>query len=574
MNIALATRRSFLASVAAVGSASLFQACPAAAKGRGWRAPSVSQRRRLANLAHFGPKPAAEGKRGLAITTHPLATQAAVDMLRAGGNAVDAICAASLTQTVVEPHMTTITGVFSILYFDAKTQTSFYLNGTNNAPLNFANFQMSQLGEALSDGRGVTTPGWWAGFEGAMKRWGTLPLRQVMAPAIHYAREGFEVHPFLWGEAFQYVEKIAQSEQGREVYLPKGTLVRPGEPIYQKRYADLLDRLAEEGSDYYYRGRFAENFAAVVQAAGGYITRTDFLAYRPIWAEPVRSRYRGHDLVAAPFPDYGGNNLAEILNVLDKVDLKALGPAFESPQTALTLYRIMDMVYGDAARRHSGQSKQTVEEALSPEVAEERFMKLRLPPARLSMHKTGSSLTVPGSNHLTVVDEQGNVATVLHSVMSLPWSNGLFVEGASICAAAGHYPMGLPKPGGRLFSRIAPNIFLKDGQPVLASGSPSVSLMENIVQNSTNILDFGIPIEESVMKPRFGAASPFKAGKYLAERDLGDSYIKTLVDGGVDVDLTNGWSWWLGSFDGISIDSHRAAHARPDPRRSGLALAA
>jgi gamma-glutamyltranspeptidase/glutathione hydrolase len=127
------------------------------------------------------------------------------------------------------------------------------------------------------------------------------------------------------------------------------------------------------------------------------------------------------------------------------------------------------------------------EKRLSKAYAAERFSKLTGKPINLM-----DPPPKPGSSHLTVVDEEGNIATVLHSVMSFTWSNTLFVDGVSICGAFLHYASGVPEPGQRIFSRIGPNIFFKDGKPVLASGSPSISLMENIFQNTINILDFGL----------------------------------------------------------------------------------
>ncbi|QIB66982.1 hypothetical protein G3T16_17895 [Kineobactrum salinum] len=115
-------------------------------------------------------------------------------------------------------------------------------------------------------------PGYWAGWQGAQDRFGTLPRKHVMAAAIHYAREGFEIHPFLFGEMFVMLEQIGTNPQGREVFMPGRRLVQPGEKLYQKRYADLLERLADEGNDYFYHGAYAEHFSRIVQQRGGSIT--------------------------------------------------------------------------------------------------------------------------------------------------------------------------------------------------------------------------------------------------------------------------------------------------------------
>ena len=148
-----------------------------------------------------------------------------------------------MAQTVLEPHMTTLTGVFSLQYFDAKTGKVSYLNASNNAPKNFP-LTVEMLGKemnaVLADGRGVTVPGFWAGVEAAMKKYGTISMQRCLAPAIDYARNGFANHGFLWGELFVSLEKISKSQQGMEIFMPGNAILKPGEIVYQKRAADLL----------------------------------------------------------------------------------------------------------------------------------------------------------------------------------------------------------------------------------------------------------------------------------------------------------------------------------------------
>ena len=187
---------------------------------------SDARRRELIDAAHFGAKSLATSRRGMAICSHPLASQEAVEVLRDGGNACDAALTASVAQTVVEPHMTTITGVLSMLYYDAASGETTYVNGSVNAP------QAALPGFSPADlvtGRGVAVPGFWAGFEAAHARHGVASRRRVLEPAIRYAREGFEIHPFLWGEIFVMCQTIGLTEQGREIYMPGKALPRPGD---------------------------------------------------------------------------------------------------------------------------------------------------------------------------------------------------------------------------------------------------------------------------------------------------------------------------------------------------------
>ena len=576
-------RREFISGIAAGTAALGVAGCSTAAQPRTPYSPiSAAREAELIGAANFGRKTPASGKEGLAVSTHPVVSQVAVDVLKEGGNAVDAICAASMAQTVLEPHMTTLTGVFSLQYFDAKTGKVSYLNASNNAPKNFP-LTVEMLGKemnaVLADGRGVTVPGFWAGVEAAMKKYGTISMQRCLAPAIDYARNGFANHGFLWGELFVSLEKISKSQQGMEIFMPGNAILKPGEIVYQKRAADLIERLAYEGSDYFYHGGFAEKFSREVQAAGGWITPEDFAAYEVMWQQPVQSSYRGYDLVAAPDPDFGGVVFAEIMNMAELMDIQKLGPAWDSDETAFRLLQIIGRVGADNIVQAFTGATPDMATRVSKAYAEQRFAKLgNEKPANyieeLMQLGGGDAVPYPGSNHLTVTDAEGNVATVLHSCMSLPWSNGLFVDGISICAAGAHFGSGIPAPGGRINARIGPHMFLKNGKCVIAGGSPSVSLQENMTQNAINLLDFGMSIEDAVHKPRFGGSSMSKPGAIIMEPDMPAAIIKRLEKSGGKADIVNPWNWMNGSYDSIYTDPNTGiAHACGDPRRTAMAIA-
>ena len=206
-------RRDMLKSVAAVGLAASAQSAEAREK------PAKRTRE-----AHFGLKTPASGHKGLAISGHPAASEIAVDILREGGNACDALLAAALAQTVLEPHLTTVTGCFSMLYYDAATKSSRYLNGNVNAP-------MAPL-EGFSErdvptGRAVAVPGYWAGFEAAHRELASMPLSRIMKPAIDHAREGVSCGPFLWAEIYSMQTVIGKTEAGRRIFMPERALPNP-----------------------------------------------------------------------------------------------------------------------------------------------------------------------------------------------------------------------------------------------------------------------------------------------------------------------------------------------------------
>ena len=557
----------------ATASYGLAQAGPATpftpnADAPGGTAGSVddAERKRLVAQAVFGKKTPAHSQGGMVICAHPLATRAGTDILRAGGNAADAALAASITQTVVEPHMTGITGVLSMLYFDAKTGKTSYINGGMNRPM----AELKGWGPlATTSGLGCGVPGFWAGYEASREKHATLSSKELCAAAIAYARGGFEVHPFLYGEMFTMANTLGQSEQGREIFFDEGALVNPGAMLYQKRAADTLETLAEEGNDYFYRGDFARKHCEAVQAAGGVMTVEDFARYDVRFDEPATGSYRGYDLVGSPLPDHGGLHVIEILQMLEFLDVKKLGPVPESPELLWQMARICQQVFNDGGKHRDPKYHEVPADLIaSKQYAETRFRLLQM-----DAPLPDSPAPSPGSCHVSAVDKDGNAATILHSCMSLPWSNGLFANGVAVFATGAHFFRVMPGPGERASVYVAPNMVLKNGKPVIVSGSPSGSLLQNIVQNTTNMLDHGMDFETSTNLPRFGNAYSAGGGMFLAtEADFPAATREAANKRGLGLQVVNPFNFGMGSFEGIYIDpSTNRRSACGDARRCALA---
>ena len=528
-------------------------------------------RKQLTDAARFGRKRPASGRDGIAVTSHPIVTRVATDTLRAGGNAADAALAASVAQTVVEPHMTTICGVLSMLYFDAKTGQTTYLNGSMTRPAALTSFTEADIPTAKS----VAVPGFWAAFEAGLERHGSMKKADLVAPAIELATEGFEVHPFLYGMTFEQVGTLGRYTEGRETYFRDGRLIEVGEVLRQPRLADTLGKLVDGGNDFFYRGTFAQRMVDTVQAAGGVMTRQDLEDYEARWMEPARGTYRGYDVVGSPPPDRGGTHFIEILNLIEQIPLLEWGPPTQSADSLYWLTRFCGEVYVEGFNQRDPRDYYVPLELItSKEFAAQRFELMKM-----SDPKAVGTPPYPGSNHVTVVDKDGNVASILHSVMSLPWTSGLFVDGVSLWAGAVHFLGNLPKAGGRGSCFVAPTIIFKDGAPVLTAGSPSVGLIQNLVQNAVNILDFGIDIETSVHRPRFGGPtlSSFPGGgfnnpTYYCEADIDESLRNEVTKRGIHFDVVNAWNANSGSYEGVHL-INSVGHACADPRRAGAAEA-
>lgn len=523
--------------------------------------------------ARFGHKARVETEHGLVVSSDPLATRAAVEVLKEGGNACDAVLAAAMMQLVTEPHMTSITGGLSLLYRDGQSGISGYLNGNVSAPL-------AELpgynGADLYTGRGVPVPGWWPAFEAAREIWGTQSRARLLNPAIEVAREGFPMDPYLYGVMYGRQEGIGVHAQGREVFWPQGHLLTQGEYVVQARLARTLERLRDEGMDYY-RGDFARIFSDECRRGGGVITPADFESAQPMFQRPVQGTYRDRfTIIGSPPPDDGGMMLIEALNLLEQVDLRRLGPGAESFETLQWLMRVHDEVYYapprqgdlDTAPRETGI-------LLSKEYAAERFELMRVREPRA----TGVVMPTPGTIHLAVVDSQRNIASCTHSHMASGWANGLFAEGFQLSGGGSFFQRILPQPGARATVYLAPNIVLKDDKPVIVSGSPSVSLVSCVLQNLVNLMDFDMDIETSVHQPRFGTRphnpqNGWERGNTLESgfsQPMQDQFLAWAKKRRLWHQLIQPRSTLTGNFEAITLDptNDRLASCA-DPRRCGL----
>ncbi|MEV5300960.1 gamma-glutamyltransferase [Amycolatopsis methanolica] len=513
----------------------------------------------LARSAAYGPKEPVEAERGMVVTSHPLAVRAGLDVLRDGGTAADAALAAAAAQLVVEPHMTALTGGLEMLHWDGASGEASYLNGNVAAPLApLPGF----TGADLTTGRGVPVPGWWPAFRAAHERFGRLSRDRLLRDAIQVARDGFAVNPYLFGEMYAHRAELGCHEQAREAFLPGGTLVAPGGTLRQDRVARTLERLRDEDLDYYL-GDFARAFAAECARVGGVITTEDFAAYEAQWSEPLRGTYRDVEVVASAPPDDGGCQLIEALNMLELVDLP--GPAHDCVDTLDLLVAVHNEVYYAPPRTAAAD----LETLLSKDFAARRMDRLgALPPA--------VPTPVPGTIHITVVDERRNIASVTHSHMASPWVNGLFAEGFQLSGGGSFFQRCVPWPGERATVYLAPNLVLRDGVPVIASGSPSVSLVACVLQNLVNLVDFGMSIEESVAAPRFGVRPHEPAAGWLPGVTLEHGFApgvdrelrRRCAERGLWLHDLGPWHSLTGNFEGITLHGG-LLRSCADPRRNG-----
>jgi gamma-glutamyltranspeptidase/glutathione hydrolase len=420
----------------------------------------------------------ATATRAMVSTSHPLATSAALDMLRRGGSAADAYVAAAAVQVVVEPPMTTFGGVLQMTWFDSLAGKSTLVAGGFGRPA----AETGDWDEAGADsGRTIAAPGWLVGAREGWRRFGRLRWAELFEHALAHAREGFTIDPQLWGWVFEYRLKAARFPEGQRLWYPNGHLLNVGDVLVQPDLARTIAMIqSDEDLDTFYRGEFAERYVATARADGGRITLEDMARQRDsgiaVEAEPI-GRYRGYDIHAP-----GANLIALALGAVEHGDLRALGPAAENPETLYLQMRLVEEIW------HEG---------LAPKGMGSADLWSRVAGRPSNPYDAWN----PGTNALVVFDGDGNVASGTHSCSSAPFGNGHIIDGVWLSRPMIVWGQPTPAPRG-----ISTSLLLaKDGKAALAVGSPSISCVHNILQNTINVIEFGMSARASASQPLFGA---------------------------------------------------------------------
>lgn len=450
-------------------------------------------------------------RRGLVAASQPLAAQAGLEILQAGGNAVDAAIAAVATLCVVEPTSTGIGGDAFALIWSAREQRLYGLNASGPAPAGLTAEWVHAQGHAAMPALGplpVTVPGSLRGWEKALARFGALPLSRLLRRPWHYARHGFPVSERIAQAWSRSVEKMGQHPDSRRVWLPLGRAPRPGELFRNPEFAATLTAIAAEGVDAFYAGDIGRQIAATVQQAGGVLTQDDLVAYDAEWVEPLAAEYRnGYTFHELP-PNGQGLTALLALNIARGFDLPAL--SFDDPDRWYLLIEATKLAFADAAA-YIGDPRQVdvpVAALLSERYTEERRALIRLDsaldprPGRPDHH--GDTV------YLTVADEEGNMVSWIQSLY-MGFGSGLTAgttgvqlqnRGANFTLEPGH-PNEVA-PGRRPYNTIIPGFITCEGQAWASFGVMGGFMQpQGHLQVGSNLVDYGMDPQSALDAPRF-----------------------------------------------------------------------
>lgn len=528
-------------------------------------------------------------KKGMACTSDPRATAAAIEILQNGGNAVDAAIAANAVLGVVEPMSCGIGGDLYSIVWDAKSQSLTGLNASGRSPasLNRQVFADKELKEIpLYGPLSWSVPGCVAGWFDLHEKHGKLPMKQILARAITIAENGFPVSPIIAGYWAKTEQSFKPWPDSRATFLLQSQRApRTGDIFSNPHLANSYRAIAEGGADAFYRGEIAKKIVAFSNANGGYFQIEDFHNHRNEWVEPISTNYRGYDVWQIP-PNGQGLAVLQMLNVLENHDLKAFG--WGSPETTHLLIEAKKLAYADRARFYADMEMENVpvKQLASKTYGNLQNKRISLNTALTDVPAGDPKLIDGDTVYLCVVDEQRNCCSLIQSNFHgfgsqvVPGDVGFALQNRGhLFSLDAQHPNRL-EPQKRPFHTIIPSIVTRDGKPVFVFGVMGGDMQpQGQVQVLTNWIDFGMNIQMAGDTARVrheGSATPTgtpadpKGGVVHFESGLPASTIEALEQLGhvVQPSKTS-----MGGYQGIRIDWERGIlEGATESRNDGLAL--
>jgi len=475
--------------------------------------PLLAQPDRITGRA-FATRSPVLGLHGMVCTSQPLATQAGLDILKAGGSAVDAAIAANAALGLMEPVSNGVGGDLFAIVWDAKTKKLYGLNASGRSPLGLSYDQLkAELAKTATPNhipaRGflpISVPGAVDGWFALHGRFGRLPMKDLLAPAIRHAEEGFPVTQYighLWGLGVRSAQADKFPGAFLDVYAPGGRAPAEGEVFRNPALAHTLRLVSEQGRDAFYHGEIADRIDAFMRANGGYLRKIDLEKNAPTWVEPVSVNYRGYDVYELP-PNSQGIAALQMLNILEGYDLKAMG--YNSPDALHVMIEAKKLAFEDRAKFYADPAFAKIPLAglLAKEYAAARRQLINPARAARTCDAGNPALQDGDTIYLCTADAEGNMVSLIQSNyrgmgsgITVPGLGFTFQDrGELFTLEAGH--ANVYAPGKRPFQTIIPGFVLKNGQPWEAFGVMGGAMQpQGHVQVLVNQIDFGLGVQEA-----------------------------------------------------------------------------
>lgn len=526
------------------------------------------------------------GRQGAVAAEHPLAAAAGLNVLQGGGNAADAVVAMAAVTGVVQPMMCGLGGDAFLVYYEAASGRYYALSGSGVAPRGARREYFVRQGYATMPLAGILTvavPGAVAATTKAWERFGSRPFTELLAPAIHYAREGFPVSTALSRQMSLNREKLRQYPATAAIFLREGEPYQTGDILIQKDLAVSMEKVARDGEETFYRGELAAAILGCSEAHGGLFAPEDLADHRTMVEGPLAVDYRDCTIYQTP-PVSQGFIMLEMLNILEGFDLGGMVPG--AAEAVHLMVEAKKLAYADRLR-YAGDSRWVdfpLARLLSKEFAAER--RQAIDPGR-AMAAEYVSEAAGDTTSFVAVDREGNAASFIHS-LSLAFGSGVTVDGTGILlnnrAGRGFtLEEGHPNcimPGKRTMHTLNCYIVARDGKPWLVGGTPGGDGQPQWnAQIVTNCVDFGLDLPGAVNAPRwnsFPGTDPANQASRLElwiEERAGREVIDGLAAKGHRMKVLEAWQGG-GAVQIVRINQASGVlEAYSDPRSEGQALA-
>ena len=496
------------------------------------------------------------GKNGMVASEQGLATQVGLDILKQGGNAIDAAVAVGFALAVVLPNAGNIGGGGFMVLHDDKTGKDVAIDFREIAPAKASrDMYLDNQGKVI-DGKSLFThdasgvPGTVAGMEYALKKWGTMPLSKVLEPAIKLADKGFIVSDVLAQTLKEEKSTLGKWSSSKAIFFKNGEPLKSGDLLVQKDLAKSLRLIAKQGAKAFYQGEIATKIAKEMQSHGGTMTLEDLKAYKVVERQPIIGDYRGYKVVTMPPPSSGGVHLIEILNMLEHYPIKEDG--VNSAKNIHHMAESMKLAYADRSEYLGDPDfvKIPVTGLTSKAYANELVKTIDDNKARLSSNiKPGKPQPYESdqTTHFSVMDKAGNAVAVTYT-LNLNFGSGIVVEGTGILlnnemddfSVKPGVPNAFGLVGGaanaieakkRPLSSMTPTIVMKNNKPWLVTGSPGgARIITTVLQSVVNTIDHEMNPAEAIITPR--VHHQWLPDELRVEEGISPDTIKLLQDKG------------------------------------------
>jgi len=473
---------------------------------------------------------------GIAATSHPLATQVALDILKKGGTAIDAAIAANACLGLMEPTGCGIGGDLYAIVWDSKTSKLHGLNASGRSPKSLKANVFAQKGLTSIPPYGplpVSVPGAVDGWDQLHKKFGRLPLSALLEPAIKYAEQGFPVTELIAFYMAAGARNLSKYEGFSEVYMPGGKPPAKGEIFRNPALASTYRQIATGGRDAFYKGDIARTIADYMKKQGGYLSYEDLATHTSTWVEPVSVNYRGYDIWELP-PNGQGIAALQMLNILEQYDIASMG--FGSAEYIHVFTEAKKLAFEDRAMYYADMdfALVPVKQLISKEYAIERSKLIN--PSRAAKAYDPGILKTPETIYLTVADGEGNIISLIQSNYRgmgsgmTPPGLGFVLQDRGEMFSLNPNHANSYQPGKRPFHTIIPCFITREGKPWVSFGVMGGAMQpQGHAQIVVNLIDFGMGLQEAGDAPRIqheGSSEP--TGEKMVNG--GDLYLESGID--------------------------------------------